>query len=153
MRYSEYERSLMSCSEGHLAFAPQGRDQCSPTFSPLGQSVLYYSKCLLFQCNPLGNEGFRSIPAQSFTVALSLCRVQRKGYSAAVMPEIPKPSQPGDYSKQCLRSRSVFRSCSVPVVRCLPCAQRVSPYIDRVVPTSCFDPVEDMKGIIGHPPL
>lgn len=38
-------------------------------------------------------------------------------------------------------------------IRCLPCAQGVSPYIDRVVSTSCFYPVKDMKGVVGHSPL
>lgn len=49
-----------------------------------------------------------------------------------------------------------FRSCffrSATKIRCLPCAQGVSPYIDRVVSTPCFYPVEDMKGIVGHSPL
>lgn len=68
-----------------------------------------------------------------------------------------KPSQPGDYGKQHLQPRSVFnvlqKLLSPTAIRCLPCAQGVSPYIDRVVSTSCFYPVKDMKGIVGHSPL
>lgn len=86
-------------------------------------------------------------------------RVQRGSYSAALVPQTSSQASLGIMANststqgQCSMFFRSFQKLRPTEIRCLPRAQGVSPNIDRVVSTSCFYPVEDMKSIIGHSPL